>query len=400
MKQALQGIKIVDLTTTIAGPLTFRTLADYGADVIKIESPDGDPTRSTGPRKVPRLGAVFIQLNRNKRSVSVNLKSSAGKEVIRRLIADADVFGHNMRPSALARLGLDYDACRTINPKIIHAGIVGYGRDGRNRDAAAYDDLIQAASGVTDLVATATQGSPGYTPLNLADRLAGLTAVHAVLAALIHRGRTGEGQSIEIPMFETVVEFLMGDHMWGATFDQSPASMGYSRALSPNRGPYQTSDGYIAVLPYINKHWHALYRLLGKDDYITDPRFATTAGRFQNMDLLLETTLQGGLRGKTTAEWTELMRAADIPCGTVNRLGDLLTDPHLQDVGLFQTYTHPTEGELTVPRPPVWMSETPPQIRTQPSLLGEDNADVLHELGFTDAEIDQMRADGVLHSAS
>jgi crotonobetainyl-CoA:carnitine CoA-transferase CaiB-like acyl-CoA transferase len=398
MNGALTGVRVIDLTAVIAGPLGTRTLAEYGADVIKVEGPTGDVLRASSPSRNQQMGALYLSLNRNKRAIVLDLKSPQAMDVMRRLIAGADVLAHNMRPGALKRAGLDYDACRAINPKLIHAGIIGFGRGGRYRDRPAYDDLIQAGTGFSSLFSR-SGGPPSYVPMNMVDRLTGVTAVHAILAALFHRERTGQGQALEIPMFENLIEFMLGDHMSGHLFDPPVAPMGNVRALSPNRRPYPTKDGAICVLPGVDKHWKSFFEITGLEaQYGSDPRFATASARAQNIEDALA-LLASALETKTTAEWLELLTKADIPCGPVLALEDLQDDPHLQDVGFFGHYDHPTEGRMTIPRPAVWMSETPPQVGNPAPPLGADTRAVLADFGYSASEIEALLASGVALAA-
>lgn len=399
MNGALTGVRVIDLTAVIAGPLGTRTLAEYGADVIKVEGPTGDLLRASSPRLHPQMGALYLSLNRNKRVIVLDLKQPKAMDAMRRLIASADVLAHNMRPGALKRAGLDYDACRAINPKLIHAGIIGFGRGGRYRDRPAYDDLIQATSGFASLFSR-SGGPPRYVPMNMVDRLTGVTAVHAILAALFYRERTGQGQALEIPMFENLIEFMLGDHMSGHLFDPPFAPMGNVRALSPNRRPYPTKDGAICVLPGTDNHWKSFFEVADlQAQYGSDPRFSTAAARAHNIEDALE-LLAKTLETKTTAEWLELLTKGDIPCGPVVALEELYDDPHLQDVEFFGQYDHPTEGKMKIPRPAVWMSETPPKVGNLAPPLGADTRAVLADCGYSASEIEALLASGAAQAAA
>lgn len=400
MNGALHGVRIIDLSSVIAGPLGVRTLADYGADVIKVEAPGSDMARSTLPSKHPTMGAIHLNVNRNKRSIALGLKSPQARDVISRLIARSDVLVHNMRPDALKRAGLDYETCRSINPRLIHAGIIGFGRGGRYSGRPAYDDLIQAMSGLASLFGRGTGLPPRYVPMAMVDRLTGVAAAHAILAALFHRERTGEGQEVEVPMFENLVEFLLGDHIFGHLFDPPLGPMGNRYALAENRKPYPTKDGLICVLPYVDKHWQSFFEIAGLSArYGNDPRFSTPGGRAQNMEESFG-ILAEALKSRTTVEWLELLTKADIPCGPVQTLEDLVADPHLQDVKFFSRYEHPSEGGMTVPRPAIYMSQTPPSIRSLGAELGADTREVLKECGYNDDEIGVLLASGAAHATA
>ena len=280
----LQGIKVIDMTTVLMGPYATQMLGDYGADVIKVESLDGDVTRLIGPTRHPGMGPVFLNTNRNKRSICLDLKKPAGREAVLRLIEQADVLIYNVRPQAMARLDLGYDVVSKRNPRLVYAGVFGFGQDGPYAAKPAYDDLIQGATGLPALMAQTSDGMPRYVPNALVDRIVGLTAVGAICASLVHRDRTGRGQRVDIPMFETMAGFVLGDHMGGLTYEPPLDKGGYARHLSRDRRPYKTADGYICVIVYNDKQWESFFKATGRDDLRADPRFATFAGRAVNID--------------------------------------------------------------------------------------------------------------------
>jgi crotonobetainyl-CoA:carnitine CoA-transferase CaiB-like acyl-CoA transferase len=371
--------EVLDLpirTTVIMGPFATQMLGDQGADVVKIETAAGDNVRWVGPWRHPGMGPLFLQVNRNKRSVVLDLKSPAGKAAVLALAAKADVVVSNVRPAGLARLGLDYDSLSALNPRIIYCGAVGYGSGGPNAGRAVYDDLMQAASGICSLF-QAVNGQPGYVPMNMSDRIVGLYVANAVTAALYHRAMTGEGQAIEVPMFETMVQFTLGDHMSGAVFDPPLGPMGYQRVLSRTRGPYPTTDGYLSVVVYTDRQWRDFTRLVGVPGLLdTDTRFKSTDDRTRNAEAAGR-FLAEHLAKRATADWLTALQAIDIPAGPVTALADLLDDEHLAAVGFFEKLDHPTEGPLTVPRFPIHYSASPAQIRRLAPNLGEHNDELL-----------------------
>ncbi|MBV9531021.1 MAG: CoA transferase, partial [Bradyrhizobium sp.] len=280
----LQGVKVIDMTTVVMGPYATQMLGDYGADVIKVEALEGDVTRLIGPTRHPGMGPVFLNTNRGKRSICLDLKKAAGREAVLRLIKSADVLVYNVRPQAMARLGLSYEVVSEINPSLIYAGLFGFGQDGPYATKPAYDDLIQGATGLPALMAQTGDGIPRYVPNALVDRIVGLAAVGAICASLVHRLRTKRGQRVDIPMFETMASFVMGDHMGGLTYEPPLDKGGYARHLSRDRRPYKTSDGFICVIVYNDKQWDRFFQATGHDDLRRDPRFATFSGRAANID--------------------------------------------------------------------------------------------------------------------
>jgi crotonobetainyl-CoA:carnitine CoA-transferase CaiB-like acyl-CoA transferase len=368
----LRGIRVLDLTTVVMGPSATQVLGDLGADVLKIETAAGDSMRWIGPWRTPGMGPLFLWANRNKRSLVLDLKTPAGKAAAMQLAAQADVLVSNVRPQGLARLGLDYASVQSTNPRIIYCAAVGYGAGGPDSGKAVYDDLMQAASGIAGLFGQ-VDGTPRYAPVNLCDRIVGLYAVNAITAALYHRERTGEGQEIEVPMFETMAQFVLSDHIGGAAFQPSEGPMGYKRLLSRTRGPYPTQDGFLALVVYTNKHWEAFTKLVGCPDLLaTDPRFKDQEARTQNAELVGD-FLATHLPARTNADWLTLLHEIDIPACPVNAIEDLLENPHLRAVGFFEQAEHPTEGTLNVARYPARFSKSPANIRRLAPNLGADN---------------------------
>ena len=372
----LAGVRVLDLTTVVMGPSATQMLGDLGADVVKIETPGGDSMRRIGPWRTPGMGPLFLQANRNKRSVVLDLKSPDGKGAAIALAGLADVLVSNVRPQGLLRLGLDYDGVRAANPKIIYCSAVGYGAGGPSSGKAVYDDLMQAASGIAGLFGR-VDGAPRYAPINICDRVVGLYVANAVTAALYHRAVTGEGQAIEVPMFETMAQFVLADHMGGGAFDPPLGEMGYRRLLSRTRGPYPTRDGYLALVVYTDKDWRAFSALVGAPDLMEgDARFASQESRTRHAEEVGR-FLAEQLPGRGTAEWLDLLHGIDIAACPVNAIEDLFEDPHLKAVGFFETLEHPTEGPLVTPRFPVRFDRSPASVRRLAPNLGEHDAEVL-----------------------
>lgn len=395
MPLPLEGIRVLDWTIWQQGPISAMMLSDLGADVIKIEAPPkGDSTRYLGPSRSPGMSGPFLNLNRNKRSLALDLKQDAAKEALRRLIATADVFVHNMRPQAIARLGFAYEDVAKIRPDIVYCGAYGYSQKGPYRAKPAYDDLIQGASGLAGLPRRMGE-EPRFAPTVLADKLVGLTTSHMILAALYHRARTGEGQFIEAPMFETMVAFLMVEHLYAKTFDPPLGPTGYARLTTPHRRPYRTKDGYVCILPYSDKQWASFFEIAGRPELKDDPRFKDHSTRTTHIDEIYRILAEAMLE-KSTDEWVRLAESVEIPVAKVNDLDDLLEDEHLKAVGLFQTFEHPTEGRVRLSGPPATFSKTPAEIRRQAPRFGENGAELLRELGYSEREIAALRESGAL----
>jgi crotonobetainyl-CoA:carnitine CoA-transferase CaiB-like acyl-CoA transferase len=390
----LQGIKVVDMTTVLMGPYATQMLGDYGADVIKVESFDGDVTRQIGPTRHPGMGPVFLNTNRNKRSICLDLKKPAGRDTVLRLIKSADVLVYNVRPQAMARLNLGYEVMAKINPRLIYAGVFGFGQDGPYAAKPAYDDLIQGATALPALMAQTADGVPRYVPNALVDRIVGLTAVAAICASLVDRNRTGRGQRVDIPMFETMAGFVMGDHMGGLTYEPPLDKGGYARHLSPDRRPYKTSDGYICVIVYNDKQWQNFFDATGRGDLRVHPKFATFSGRAVNIDAVYA-ELARILETKTTAEWTAILEKADVPVMPMHDLESLLEDPHITATDFFPVVDHPTEGRIRNMRPSARFSETPVETQRLAPRLSEHSTEILREAGFSADEIASLVRDGV-----
>jgi crotonobetainyl-CoA:carnitine CoA-transferase CaiB-like acyl-CoA transferase len=390
----LAGIKVIDMTTVLMGPYATQTLGDYGADVIKVESPEGDVTRLIGPTRHPGMGPVYLNTNRSKRSICLDLKKPAGREAVLRLLKGADVLVYNIRPQAMARLNLGYDLVSALNPRLIYAGVFGFGQDGPYAAKPAYDDLIQGGAGLAHLMAVGGDDTPRYVPNALVDRIVGLTAVGAICASLVHRDRTGKGQRLDIPMFETMTSFVMGDHMGGLTYEPPLDKGGYARHLSRDRRPYKTADGYLCVIVYNDKQWNAFFEASGRTDLRDDPRFASFAGRSVNIDTVYG-ELARILETRTTAEWTELLIKADVPVMPMHDLEGVLSDPHLLATDFFPVVEHPTEGPVRSMRVPVNWSDTKAEPERLAPRLNEHGEAILRDAGFSSDEIAEMIRDGV-----
>jgi len=393
-KGPLDGIIVVEFTSVVLGPLACQTLGDMGADVIKVEPPYGDTNRRLGPYKTNAdMAALYLTCNRNKKSIVLNLKDPGGHEVALKLCERADVIVHNFRPSAMVKLRLDYDTVKATNPSVIYCATYGYSKKGPYGNMGALDDSIQAASGLADLMGQANtplgHSEPRYLPTILADKTTGGNVVQAVLAALFHRERTGEGQDIEVPMFESMVAFNMVEHLWGQTFEPALGTAGYTRLLAETRKPYPTKDGFLAVLPYWNNHWGTFCEVANVPHLAEDERFIDMQARTKN---IIDTCDEIGkaIAKKTTAEWLEIFAPTNVPHMVMNRLGEVKDDPHLAASGFWQIHEHPTEGKLRMASPPINFSKTPSSIRALAPRLGEHSAEVLQTLGYSDAEIRTM----------
>lgn len=383
----LTGVRVVDLTSVIMGPVATQTLGDMGADVVTIEGRRGDTNRFMGPGPAPGLSGTSLNLMRNKRSLGLDLKVEEGRQAFLRLVEVSDVMVTNLRPGPLGRLGLAYDDVRAVRPDLVFCQAHGYRSDGDKADAPAYDDIIQSASAIGELFAR--QGHrPALLPTLVADKLAGLTIASAVLAALYHRSVSGEGQRIEVPMLDVMRSFVLTEHGAGAIAEPPQSEPGYERILTPERRPQQTADGWINVLPYTDDHYHHLFRAGDRLDLLDDPRIATRASRIANSDSLYR-DVATILAGRTTAEWLAFCDDNGIPCTASASLQDLIDELPLAE--------HPTAGPYRQIPPPVRYGSTPASIRRHASTIGQDGREVLAELGYSADELDRLQEAGVLY---
>ena len=369
----LKGVRVIDMTTVVFGPYCTQTLADLGAEVIKIESPQGDQFRySAKSAKTAGMSPGHLTINRGKRSVVLDLKKPEDRAVVRDLISDADVLIHNVRRQAIERLGLGYETMKEISPGIIYVHCVGFGSDGPYRDLQAYDDVIQAASGTATLVCRVDgDPRPRYIPSLIADKVAGLHGVYAVMAALIHRLRTGEGQFVEIPMFESFAHFMLKEHLAGETFDPPVGPICYPRQVDPDRQPFPTADGYICIVPYTDESLLPVFTVLGAPEILDEERFATRSLRWANIGALYQAIAALTPR-RTTAEWLEAFHEASIPAMPVRDIADIRADPHLQAVNFFVRREHPTEGGYFDMKAPVRFGAVPHSLAAHAPTIGQD----------------------------
>jgi crotonobetainyl-CoA:carnitine CoA-transferase CaiB-like acyl-CoA transferase len=388
----LAGVRVIDLTSVVLGPYATQLLGDLGADIIKVEAPDGDTTRHTGPRRNPGMAAMFMGVNRNKRSIVLDLKQTAARDALLRLVDTADVFVHNIRPHKLEKLGLGHADLLARCPRLIYAGLHGWREDGPYSGRPAYDDIMQGLCGVAALMDQLT-GEPRYAPTILADKTCGLVGSQAIIAALYHREKTGRGQFVEIPMFETMVAFLMVEHLNGRSFVPEQGPAGYERVLVPWRRPYQTADGYVCMLAYTDAQWRRFWEAVGKPEMMSDPRFVDLAARSRHYADVYRLAGEQ-MVGRRTVEWIALLDTLEIPAGPVNSLDAVIDDSHLAAIGFFRRMRHPTEGELMMPDVPVQFAQSPAGIDRLPPRLGEHGREILEELGMSAREIERLAASG------
>src|SRR3954462_10188361 len=359
MPGPLTGVRVLDLTSVVMGPYATQILGDFGAEVIKVEPPEGDVIRNAWPFRNPGMGTIFLNTNRNKRSVVLDLKKAEAREVCLALAAKADVLVYNIRPQAMARLHLSYEQVKAVNEKIIYVGCFGFSQRGPYAAKAAYDDMIQGAAGIPYLLKKQGAAEPRYAPMIVADRSVGQQVASAVSAALYYREKSGKGQRIDVPMYEHLLQMILGDHLGGYTFDPPHGPPGYIRILSPDRRPYETKDGYVCALIYNDKQWKAFFEAIGTPEKFSDPLFSNHEVRSKNYDSAYSFVAQE-LKKRTTAEWVEAFERADIPVQRMNSLEDIVADPHLKAIGFFEPVQRPSEGRIgTLAVPSEWLESKP-----------------------------------------
>jgi crotonobetainyl-CoA:carnitine CoA-transferase CaiB-like acyl-CoA transferase len=393
MPGPLDGVRVLDLTTVVMGPYATQILADFGADVIKVEPPDGDVMRHAAPMRSRGMGHIFLNANRNKRSIVLDLKQAAARDACLALAKRSDVLVYNIRPQAMARLKLSYEEVSAVNPRILYVGAFGYSQRGPYAAKAAYDDLIQGAAGMPWLLVESGAERPRYAPATIADRSVGLHVVNAVCAALYRREKTGKGQRVDVPMFESLLQTVLGEHMGGYTFEPQAGDPGYARMLAKGRRPYETKDGYVCVLVYNDKQWRAFFELIGRPELLKDPRFATQEARSRDFEAAYA-LVAGEMAKRTTNECIAMLERADIPVQRMNSLKDIVEDPHLAAIGYFRLVEHPSEGRIKSMAVPSEWSESKPEYRRHAPRLGEHTREVLREAGYDESAIEALFASG------
>ena len=398
MAGPLDGVRVLDLTTVVMGPYATQVLADLGADVIKVEPPEGDVMRYAWPARHRGMGHIFLNANRNKRAIALDLKQDAARDALLALARGADVLVYNIRPQAMARLRLAYEDLRSVNPRIIYVGGFGYSQRGPYAAKAAYDDLIQGAAGIPWLLKAQGADVPRYAPVIIADRTAGLHIVNAVCAALYAREKTGAGQRVDVPMFESLLQTVLGEHLGGYTFEPQAGGLGYARMLARDRRPYRTSDGHVCALIYNDKQWRAFLTLVGRPELMEAEAFRSQEARSRNFDVAYA-LVDEEMRKRSTAEWIAALEAADIPVQRMNSLEDIVHDPHLEAIGYFGIVEHPSEGPIRSMAVPSEWSATAPEYRRHAPRFGEHTRELLAEAGLDDDAIEALIASGAAKAA-
>lgn len=397
MFQLLQDVRIVEIGHILMAPYATQFLGDFGADVIKVESLEGDYYRTLGLGRKRGMTAQWMSVNRNKRSLSVDLKSPEGRDAVLELLRGADVVVHNMRVKAIERLGLGYEAVREVNPKLVYCAAIGFGQDGPYADFPAFDDIIQAYSGLA-AVNGIHQGAPAFVPLSIADKLVGLMLGQAMLAGLHRQRRTGKGCYIETPMFEAAVTVVLNQHLHGHSYVPPAGDIGYPRVMSPHRRPAATQDGFIVHGVYKYEHWQAFLRAVGRQDVLDGPLMADRYSMASSIAGLYEIAINEILPTRTTDQWRALFDELDIPSAPVLGMEDLENDPHLKAVGLFQDYDHPTQGRLRHMRAPFVMRDVDQNTDRPPPEIGQHSHEVLREIGLSEEQIAALQGSGLLRS--
>lgn len=389
---ALHGIRVIDMAAVVMGPYAAQILGDLGADVVKVEPPTGDMTRHSQPQRHPGMGALALNVNRNKRSVALDLKSEDGREAFLKLVDGADVLITNTRPGGLRRLGLDYETLSARNPRLVYCGAQGFRGDSDRADRAAYDEIVQSGSGLADLMRRAT-GQPTYVPTILADKVCALTIVYSVLAAVIHQRTTGAGQHVEVPMTDTMLAFNLVEHLAGQTFEPAEGPIGFPRSLAAGHRAVPTADGWACILPYNPRNIRDFFTAVGKPELAEDERFADPAQLSRHHRDLYDLIEQLSPT-RTTEQWGTICARHSIPFAPVLDLDQVAQDPYFTENGLLSVAEHPTEGPYRVVANPLRFSATPPTVRSHTPTLGQHTTEVLRELGYDDDTITGMTASG------
>jgi crotonobetainyl-CoA:carnitine CoA-transferase CaiB-like acyl-CoA transferase len=398
MPGPLNGVKILDLTTVVMGPYATQILADLGADVVKVEPPEGDVMRFAWPARNAGMGHIFLHANRNKRAIALDLKQAAARDALLALAKDADVLVYNIRPQAMARLKLAYEDLRAVNPRIIYVGGFGYSQRGPYAAKAAYDDLIQGAAGIPWLLKKQGADVPRYAPVIIADRTVGLHIANAVCAALYARERTGKGQRVDVPMFESLLQTVLGEHLGGHSFEPPAGEPGYARMLARDRRPFQTADGFVCALIYNDKQWKAFFALIGRPELMQSDKFRDQEARSRNYDDAYA-LVDAEMRKRSTEQWIEALEAADIPVQRMNSLTDIIADPHLAAIGYLREIDHPSEGRIRSMAVPSEWSETVPEYRLHAPRHGQHTRELLAEAGLDENAIEALLASGAAKAA-